>query len=61
MKHYQTYKTGSTYSADTGRQYRQTEARDEGVNVSLEWSSKKKKKNYKKGTSVRSNLLGTVV
>lgn len=37
MKHYQTYKTGSTYGADTVRQYRdKTEVPGDDVNTSLE-------------------------
>lgn len=63
MKHYQTYKTGSTYGADTVRQYRdKTEVPGDDVNTSLEWQFKKKKNPlYNKGTFVRSNLLGTVI
>lgn len=37
MKHYQTYKTGSTQGADTVGQYRdKTEVPDEDVKMSLE-------------------------
>lgn len=45
MKHYQNYKTGFTYGADTVRQYRdKTEVPGDDVNMSLEWQFKKKKK-----------------
>lgn len=37
MKHYQNYKTGFTYGADTVRQYRdKTEVPGDDVNMSLE-------------------------